>query len=152
MKFVKESRIAASPEEVFAFHEFPGALKQLIPPWEKVELESGGESLRVGTRVVLKSYLGPIPLRWIAEHFEYDPPRGFSDRQLTGPFARWEHRHRFLDDGAGGTILRDEVDYEVPLGAIGRFLGGGFIHRKLCRMFDFRHAITREMVESRKSP
>ena len=151
MKFVKETRIAASPEAVFAFHEAPGALKQLIPPWEKVEIESGGESMQVGSRVVLKTHLGPFPLRWVAEHIEYNPPRGFADRQVSGPFALWVHHHSFLDDGAGGTILHDEVDYEVPFGPLGRMFGGGFIRRKLQRMFEFRHAKTREILEGASS-
>lgn len=147
MRFVMESVIAAPPDRVFAFHEAPGALESLIPPWEKVRVESGGGSLLPGSRVVLKTYLGPIPLRWVAEHTAYDPPRMFADRQVSGPFAKWEHTHRVLDDGHGGAILRDEVDYEVPLGVIGRVLGGGFVRRKLQKMFAYRHQKTREVVE-----
>ena len=115
MRFVKETRIAATPSQVFAFHESPGALQRLTPPWENVEVVEGGQSIRPGSRVVLTTKLGPVPLRWVAEHTEYEPPRMFADTQLSGPFARWYHRHLFLDDGAGGTLLRDEVDYEPPL-------------------------------------
>jgi ligand-binding SRPBCC domain-containing protein len=152
MRFVKESRIAASPDRVFAFHESPGALHRLTPPWEKVELESGGQSIRVGSRVVLKTRLGPIPLRWVAEHVEYDPPHQFADIQLSGPFARWHHRHAFLDDGRGGTILRDVVDYELPMGALGRWFGGGLVRSKLTKMFEYRHDATRRIVESGDFP
>ncbi len=148
MQFVKESRIAAPPSRVFAFHESPGALERLTPPWEKVKVESGGDSIRVGARVVLVTRLGPIPLRWVAEHVEYDPPHLFADRQVSGPFARWVHHHHFLDDGRGGTTLRDVVDYEVPLGALGRLCGGGFVRAKLEKMFDFRHQATRRIVEA----
>jgi ligand-binding SRPBCC domain-containing protein len=152
MQFVKESRIAASPSRVFAFHESPGALQRLTPPWEQVQVESGGTSIKVGSRVVLLTMLGPIPLRWVAEHTEYDPPHRFADRQVSGPFARWNHRHEFLDDGQGGTILRDSVDYEPPLGAVGRILGGGFLKAKLAKMFDYRHEVTRTIVESGDFP
>ena len=48
MRFVKESRIAASPSAVFAFHETPGALSLLTPPWEKVEVVEGGGSTPAG--------------------------------------------------------------------------------------------------------
>lgn len=152
MRFVQESRIQATPERVFAFHESPGALQRLTPPWEKVEVESGGDSIRVGSRVVLKTNLGPIPLRWVAEHVEYDPPRRFADVQRSGPFRRWHHRHEFLDDGAGGTILRDDVEYEVPLGWLGRACGGWFVRRKLRRMFAYRHDVTRKVVEAGDFP
>jgi ligand-binding SRPBCC domain-containing protein len=148
MRFLKESRIAAPPQRVFDFHESEGALQRLTPPWEKVEVESGGHSLAPGSRVVLKTKLGPLTLRWVAEHVDYDPPRLFSDRQVSGPFASWFHRHHFLDDGQGGTILRDEVEYAVPMGFLGRTFGGAFIEEKLRKMFDYRHEVTRKIVES----
>ena len=148
MTFVKESRIAAPPETVFAFHESPGALQHLIPPWEHVHVEQQADSIRPGARVVLVSKVGPVPMRWVAEHTEYEPPHRFADRQVSGPFARWYHVHSFLDDGQGGTILRDEVDYEPPMGMLGRLFGDGMIRSKLQKMFDYRHEITRQLVES----
>jgi ligand-binding SRPBCC domain-containing protein len=152
MRFVKESHIAAPPGVTFAFHESPGALQRLTPPWEKVELISGGESIRPGSRVVLRTWMGPIPLTWVAEHVEYEAGRMFADRQVSGPFASWYHRHLTLDDGQGGTTLRDEVDYEPPLGLLGRTLGAGFIGHKLQQMFDYRHEQTRIIVEARDFP
>jgi ligand-binding SRPBCC domain-containing protein len=152
MKFVKESRIAAPPADVFAFHESPGALERLTPPGQKVAVVEGGGSIRPGSRVVLQTRLGPFPLRWIALHTEYDPPHLFADRQESGPFARWYHRHRFLDDGQGGTILRDEVDFDPPLGSLGRLLLGPFLVRKLRTLFDYRHQTTKTIVESLDFP
>jgi ligand-binding SRPBCC domain-containing protein len=152
MRFVKETRIAAPPSAVFAFHESPGALLRLSPPWERVELVAGGDSIRAGSRVVLRVWLGPWPVTWEAEHAEYQPGRLFADRQARGPFASWYHRHLFLDDGAGGTLLRDEVVYEPPLGRLGRLLAGGFVERKVQKMFDFRHEATRRIVEEGDFP
>jgi ligand-binding SRPBCC domain-containing protein len=146
--YVKESTIHATPAEVFAFHESPGALERLMPPWETSERVEGGESIRPGSRVVLRVKLGPFWMRWIAEHTEYEAGRLFADRQVRGPFARWYHRHLFLDDGAGGTILRDEVEYEPPLGWLGRRLAGRFLDEKLRRLFAYRHETTRQILES----
>jgi ligand-binding SRPBCC domain-containing protein len=148
MLFVKESRIAAPPDRVFAFHESPGALGRLTPPWERVVVESGGDSIRPGSRVTLRTRAGPLNLRWVAEHTEYEPPGLFADRQLSGPFASWYHRHRMIDDGHRGTLLRDEVEYELPLGPLGRLLGGRMVRRKLVRLFDYRHEQTRRIVEA----
>jgi len=152
MRFVKESRIAAPPSTVFAFHETPGALSLLTPPWEKVEVVEGGGSLRPGSRVVLKTKLGLLSLRWVAEHTEYEQGRLFADRQVSGPFAEWSHRHLFLDDGAGGCLMRDEVDYEPPLGALGRILGADFIRKKLTALFDYRHETVRQILEEGPVP
>jgi ligand-binding SRPBCC domain-containing protein len=149
LQFVKESRIAAPPDVVFRFHESPGALRHLIPPWENMKVTESSGSLRPGSKVVLAGrIMGFIPVRWVAIHTEYEPPHLFADRQESGPFAYWYHRHRFLDDGQGGTVLRDEVEYRPPLGALGRLLAGWLIRRKLDSMFTFRHETTRRLIES----
>lgn len=150
MQFVKESRIAATPAQVFAWHESPEALERLIPPWENMRVVESDGSLEPGSRVVLRGRVGLVPVRWVAVHTEYEPPHLFADRQESGPFAEWYHRHRFLGDGDGGTILRDEVEYRPPFGFVGRWLGGVLVRRKLERMFEYRHRITRELVESRE--
>ncbi len=148
MKFVKESRIDAPPPVVFQWHEQPGAITRLTPPWERVKVLEPGGSLLPGTRVVLLSRIGPIPLKWVAVHTEYDPPRLFADRQESGPFASWYHRHLFLPAGSGGTLMRDEVDFEPPLGSLGRLLGKGVIEAKLQRMFDYRHQVVQQAMQA----
>lgn len=144
--FVKESRIPASPEAVFRFHEAADALRQLIPPGEPLKVLVPPASLRPGTRVVLRGSLLGLPLTWVAVHTEYDPPRRFADRQESGPFEYWHHRHHVLDDGAGGTTLRDEVEYALPFGWLGRVCGGGLVRKKLDAMFEHRHEVTRRAV------
>lgn len=147
-QYVKQTPINASPDVVFRFHESPDALQHLIPPWENMKLVESAGSLQPGSRVVLRGSLGVIPIQWVAIHTEYDPPHLFADRQESGPFAYWYHRHRFLDDGQGGTLLRDEVEYAVPWGVIGRWLGGWLVRRKLEAMFAYRHEKTRSLIES----
>ena len=85
----------------------------------------------MGTRVVVRMHLGPIPIEWTVEHVEYIPDRMFIDRQVKGPFASWVHRHEFEDDGRGGTIVRDVVDYEPPMGMIGALIGRAFLNERL---------------------
>jgi ligand-binding SRPBCC domain-containing protein len=144
--FLKESTIPATPTEVFRFHESTDALEKLIPPGEPLKVEVPPTSLEPGTRVVLRGSLIGLPLQWVAVHTQYDPPRLFADRQESGPFEYWHHTHRFLDDGAGGTILRDEVEYALPFGWFGRVFGEWLVRKKLTAMFEHRHATTRRAV------
>ena len=144
--FVKESRIAASPADVFRFHESADALVKLIPPGEPLKVLVAPTSLEPGTRVVLRGSLLGLPLTWVAIHTEYDPPRLFADRQESGPFEHWYHRHRVLDDGSGGAILRDEVEYALPFGWFGRLFGDGLVQKTLTAMFEYRHEATRKAV------
>ena len=147
-RFAKETIINAPPEIVFEFHKSRDALTLLIPPWENMKVIESSGSLLPGSRVVLRGGLGPLPLQWSAIHTEFDPPHLFADRQESGPFAYWYHRHRFFEDGQGGTVLMDDVEYALPLGLLGLWAGGWFIRRKLDAMFVYRHETTRQLIES----
>ena len=74
----------------------------------------------------------------------------FQDRQVSGPFARWEHTHTMDPDDRGGTVLVDHIEYELPLGALGRLGGGWYVRRKLERLFTFRHEVTKRACEARE--
>lgn len=144
--------VRAPRRRVFAFHEEPSALARLTPPWEQVDIVTPPSSLAVGTRVVLRTRVGPFWQRWVAEHVAYEPDRSFADRQIEGPFASWQHEHLFEDapeqDGRPATRLTDRITYELPLGPLGALFGGAFVRHKLDRMFAFRHEATRRACEA----
>lgn len=147
MLFVKESLIRAAPERVFGFHELPDALARLTPPWEPTRVLSAAPDLRAGSTALIETrLLGFVPVRWLARHTLYDPPRAFEDVQVEGPFRRWRHRHTF-EPHAEGTTLRDEVEYEPPLGALGRLAAPLLVEPRLRRLFDYRHEVTRAWCE-----
>jgi ligand-binding SRPBCC domain-containing protein len=149
MRFVKESVIRASPERVFEFHEQPNVLSLLIPPWESARVIQPAEISRVGAHAIVETKVfGPITVRWIAEHTDYDPPRIFEDVQVKGPFRSWRHRH-IIEPHANGAILRDEIDYEPPLGFLGRALAPVLIRPRLEKLFNHRHEVTRQWSEGK---
>jgi uncharacterized protein (TIGR01777 family) len=95
-----------------------------------------------GARVKLEVRLGPVPVRWVAEHRDFIEDRQFRDVQVQGPFTCWIHTHRFDPIGDAGCWLEDEIEYALPFGLMGRLLGGRAVRRKLQRMFDYRHRVT----------
>jgi len=147
MRFEVETRIPAPPSVVFGFHVSPGALARLTPHWANMEVLSGGDSTREGSRTLVRLQIGSFPVRWELECTEYEPVFAFTDRQVQGPFAHWYHRHIFFDDDRGGTLLREEIDYELPLGSFGRWVAADFVRRKLGRIFEYRHAETRRIIK-----
>src|SRR5215831_12248797 len=113
---ILESRVwlARTRTEVFAFFAAPENLRRLTPPSLRLEVVAGPPTLTTGAVLDLKlSWLG-VPLRWRAFIREWDPPYRFVDVQVRGPYARWEHRHRFLEE-RGGTWLEDRITYRLPL-------------------------------------
>ena len=150
-KFIKKTEINAPPKDVFAWHEKPGAVEQLTPPWEKVEVIEAGQNLAIGTRVIFKIHNGPFSKRWVAEHVEYEAPHLFADVQRSGPFAYWYHRHRFEPTERGTTMMIDDVDYALPLGQLGELVAGWFVRNKLQKMFDYRHMVVTKVFENSDS-
>ena len=147
MLFVKESVVRAPPERVFEFHELPDALARLTPPWERARVVRAAPDLRPGSVAVVETrVLGLFRALWVARHTLYDPPRMFEDVQERGPFRAWRHRH-LISPHASGAALRDEVEYEPPLGPLGKLAAPVLIEPRLRRLFDFRHAVTREWCE-----
>jgi len=149
MKFVKESVIAASAETVFAFHERPDAFSLLQPPWQKSEIIQPPTSLAVGTKVILRTKVGPLWQTIEAEHVAYEPGKMFADRMNKGPFASWLHRHVVTPRGPRACTLTDDIELELPLGALGRIFGEGFARRELTRLFAYRHEVTRAACEEK---
>ena len=150
MRFVKESVIRASRERVFAFHEQPDVLSLLLPPWESARVIQTAKISEVGTNAIIETrILGPIKTRWVAQHTLYDPPHVFEDVQMKGPFRSWRHRH-IVEAHAEGAILRDEIDYEPPLGFLGRALAPLLVERRLQKLFDYRHEVTRRWCEGKE--
>ncbi|MDB4339034.1 TIGR01777 family oxidoreductase [Rubripirellula sp.] len=149
--FSASTALPVSASDAFAYHERPGALERLVPPWESVLIESSDQSLLPGSRVVLKAGVLGVPIRWVAEHTQYEPPRSFSDTQLSGPFAVWNHHHSFenLPDLSSHPCCRltDQVEYKLPLGFLGDLLGGRKAEKTIQQMFTYRHRVTRNDLE-----
>ncbi len=138
--FSRSSAMPASAEDVYAWHSRAGAFERLSPPWQDVRVVSRTGGIETpGSRVSLSVPLGPLRRRWVSEHHGAVPGREFRDRQVEGPFAVWEHHHRFVPETGSRSILEDEIHYELPFGG---FAGGSYVRGELERLFAYRHEIT----------
>lgn len=126
-------------EDVFDWHERPGALERLTPPWGDIEVlhQSGG--IRDGGRVSLRVRHGPKRFRWDLRHRDYVYGKQFRDEQVEGPMTSWLHTHSFAPRPDGGAIAEDEIEVEAPLGFAGAAVGPTFIKGELERLFRFRY-------------
>jgi len=140
--FHQSSHLDYSAEQVYDWHARPGALQRLTPPWEPVELLEHTGGVGDGARAVLEVRFGPVPVTWVAEHRDCVPGRQFTDVQVEGPFARWEHAHRFEPINPDACLLEDRVEYALPLEPASSVVSGRAVADKLQRAFDYRHRVT----------
>lgn len=142
--FIQESRVSATPREVYDWHQRPYAFDRVMPPWENTRADVHRHVFRDGLKVGFYFDLGPIRFDWRARYEGVIDGVQFVDVQEKGPFPLWRHTHRFDPDGAGGCIVRDRVEYALPAGRLGRIVAGNYARERLVRMFDHRHAVMRE--------
>jgi len=138
---VLESRVwVARPRcEVFAFFADSRNLLRLTPRSYRLKIVSAPAILVAGAVLDLRlAWLG-VPVRCRVFIREWDPPFRFVDVQVRGPWARWEHRHRFLEE-AGGTWIEDRVTYRLPLGPVGRAVHCALVGRGLRGLWAYRTA------------
>lgn len=128
-----------TPETVFDWHERPGALERLTPPWADVEVVERSGGIRDGGTVSLRIRRGPTSFRWDLRHRNYEYGRQFRDEQVSGPMRHWLHTHRFQPNGRGGTIAEDEIDIDPPLGFAGAAVAPALVKSELGRLFRFRY-------------
>jgi ligand-binding SRPBCC domain-containing protein len=144
----REQWIQRPREEVFSFFSDAGNLDLITPAWLSFRMLTPTPiEMAVGTKLDYRLRWHGVPLRWTTEIIEWDPPNGFVDIQLKGPYRLWHHTHRFLPE-AGGTRIVDHVRYAVPFGIAGRLLHGLSIRRDVEAIFDYRAERSHALFES----
>ncbi|MEM1295991.1 MAG: SRPBCC family protein [Verrucomicrobiota bacterium] len=146
LTFERSTRIQAPASALQDWHFEEGAFEKLTPPWEKARVVESPGPLTDGARAIIEIRMGPIKQTWIAEHELTED--GFIDRQVEGPFAFWEHHHRFLPLAESTSRLVDSIQYRLPFGFLGRIFGTPLVRAKLDRMFRYRHEVTRTALEN----
>ncbi|MGA7158863.1 MAG: SRPBCC family protein [Acidobacteriaceae bacterium] len=163
-RFQIEQRLPYPIEMVFAFFADPNNLPRLMPPWQHARIDNrslvtplppkqpfpGYERITAGSGTRLTLSFRPIPLSpvritWLALIEDFRWLESFCDVQLRGPFRYWRHCHT-VESHRSGTLLHDEVEYELPLGPLSPLADKLFIHRQIVATFNYRHRRTLELL------
>jgi ligand-binding SRPBCC domain-containing protein len=141
--FKAEQRIARPLPEVFEFFSRAANLERITPSWLRFSI-LGAQPVEVsaGTVIPYRLRLHGLPLIWVSQIEEFEHDRLFADRQLIGPYKLWHHRHEFEGDDRQ-TVIRDEVQYELPLGRLGSLADRLLVRGDVERIFAYR----RETIE-----
>ena len=125
-------------DEVFAFFSDARNLGAITPPWLGFQmLTPGPVPMAVGTELRYRLRWHGVPVSWTTRIRRWEPPTGFMDVELRGPYALWHHTHRFRACD-GGTQMTDVVRYRLPLGWLGRAANALKVRRDLEQIFNYR--------------
>jgi ligand-binding SRPBCC domain-containing protein len=136
---LERSQLVPRPRaEVFAFFADARNLEVITPGFLRFRiLTPGAIPMAPGTVIDYRLALFGVPFRWRTVIEAFEPLASFVDVQVRGPYALWRHTHRF-EDAPGGTLVRDRVEYELPLGPLGDLARALFVRGALERIFDHR--------------
>lgn len=138
--------VPARLDEAFAFFADPWNLEAITPSWLRFGIVSAPERLVRGARLEYRLRLFGVRVSWLTEITAWEPPHGFTDVQLDGPYRLWEHAHR-LTPVAGGTEIRDVVRYRLPLEPLASLLAPATVGRSLDAIFDHRARAVARLLE-----
>jgi uncharacterized protein (TIGR01777 family) len=126
--------------EIFEFFSDARNLERITPDWLNFRILSKiDDKIVEGQKIDYKLRIHGIPLRWQSRIEEWQPNDRFVDTQTKGPYKLWHHTHRFFAM-RGGTLIADEVRYQLPGGSLAGLLLGPWVRADLERIFDYRRS------------
>lgn len=138
--------VPRSLQETFTFFNDPANLALITPGWLRLQLLTPKVQMQRGAILDYRIRWLRIPLHWRTLITEYEPPFFFVDQQIRGPFRFWVHAHRFHPTEEG-TLVTDEVVYELPFGWLGRLVHWLIVGRQLREIFAYRQERIRDLLD-----
>jgi ligand-binding SRPBCC domain-containing protein len=139
-------RLPRPLDEVFAFFSSARNLEAITPAHLQFHILTP-EPIRMasGTLIDYRLKLSGIPFQWQTRIEAFEPKVRFVDIQLKGPYRRWHHTHEFLAV-PDGTLMVDDVEYEMPYGVLGSLVHWMFVRGSLDQIFEFRRQRINELL------
>ena len=136
--FYTEQFIPLEIEKVFPFFSDAKNLEKITPELVHFKLEKmSSPTIQKGSLIDYKLKIHGIPVKWKTLIQIWDPPHQFSDIQLKGPYKKWHHTHSFKTLGTG-TLMTDQVQYQLPLSCVGELCAGSFVRSDIEKIFSYR--------------
>ena len=114
--------VNAALPDVLAFHRQSRSMGAITPPPIIARIQRAPVVLGEGDEMSFTLWMGFLPIRWRAR-IENVSDRGFTDRQLSGPFHTWVHQHVFEPVTEDTTAVIDTVTCEFHEQFFWRFVG-----------------------------
>jgi ligand-binding SRPBCC domain-containing protein len=127
-------------QEAWEFFSSPHNLSVITPKQMRFKIQScsGGAEIHEGQIISYRVTVLPLMrVNWETEIIRVSKYLSFTDIQRKGPYSAWTHKHSFIEK-PGGLEVRDEIEYEVPLGTLGKVINNLVVAEQVQKIFKYR--------------
>jgi ligand-binding SRPBCC domain-containing protein len=131
---------------VFAFLVRPENLAR-ISPGDSLTFVEAPDEIELGSVLAFElGGFGPVQ-KVVHEISEFEPPRRYVEKLVSGPLPQFVHEHLVEPQGADGTLVTDRIDFEPPGGFIGLLVNEAKIMESFRAAFGHRHRSMKALLE-----
>jgi uncharacterized protein len=144
-QFSSKQFVPFSRSQVFSFFSKAENLEILTPPWLNFHiLDKSTPEIAKETLINYQLKIHGVPVKWRTLIKEWNPDSSFVDFQLKGPYRKWHHLHTF-EKVPGGTLISDDVTFEIPGWIFGKLLLP-LVKTDVQKIFNYRQKRIKELA------
>ena len=145
----REQQLNCDISTAWTFFSSPKNLALITPPKMRFGMVDDHKNKEIFAGLTIKYTLRPLCgllVKWTTLITQVDHQKSFTDAQDKGPFRYWNHHHQFLINEQG-VLMKDNVDYDLPFGAIGSLVHAAVVRKKLEELFNYRQHIISQLFQ-----
>ncbi|WET49945.1 SRPBCC family protein [Chryseobacterium indologenes] len=150
-RLYREQQLDCNIEKAWSFFSSPHNLSEITPESMNFVVVSDiqDEAIFKGMEIdyIVSPVLG-IPMKWKTVISQVEAYKSFTDFQKQGPYKHWNHFHEFIPN-ENGVLMKDTVDYDLPMGILGKIAHQLFVKQKLKSIFDFRYRVLNDLFNNK---
>ncbi|WP_267405194.1 MULTISPECIES: SRPBCC family protein [unclassified Chryseobacterium] len=142
----REQQLNCDIQTAWKFFSSANNLSEITPKDMKFIVLTKFENDKIYEGMIIDYFVSPlfgIKMKWQTEILKVDFQKSFIDFQKKGPYKLWHHHHEFIEN-ENGVLMKDTVDYELPLGFLGEIAHTILVKKKLEDIFNYRYKILEE--------
>lgn len=146
-RLIRTQQLHCNIDTAWKFFSSPYNLSRITPKNMKFQVLTALPDERIYEGMIIDYKVSPllgIPMRWRTRITQVNEGRSFTDVQEKGPYKRWNHFHEFIPNEQG-VLVKDTVDYELPLGFLGQIAHKVMVRKKLQHIFDYRYQVLEDL-------
>lgn len=143
-----EQILPLSLEKAWDFFTLPTNLDKITPKEMEFRITNNPPNKTYKGQIITYKIgiLPGISSNWVTEITHLEDQQFFVDEQRFGPYAMWHHEHHFEKISENKVLMRDIVNFKLPMGILGDLFAGKLVTNKVKFIFESRYTILEKFL------